>query len=76
MIAPACTAAPAAAEVVQGMVCAWCRPGVNATEGHTICLEHLAQELAAAGLKPPHESMLWDRTSPAPIFPEGNQNHE
>lgn len=59
MSAPICEAA--AAPVVPGKVCAWCRPGVNALEGHGICWPCTVRELAAAGISleprpgpPPH----------------------
>lgn len=73
---PICTPAGASPSV-PGKVCAWCRPGVNPAEGHGICLEHLAQELAAAGLKPPSPHLLWDRRPEPLSFPEETtRNHE
>ena len=50
MSAPVCTAS---APVVVGKVCAWCRPGVNATEGHGICPTCSVRALADIGLSLP-----------------------
>lgn len=69
MSAHVCRSGP----VIQGKVCAWCRPGVNATEGHSICAPCATRQLAAAGLSLPQRRDL--EAARTPLSPK-SQSHE